>query len=194
MSPSVKRFYFVDETGQDPLSRVFIVAVSVMPRDYREIENACLGYEKASGKDHLKWHKSKVVNRLRFMRLIVEDERFAGTLVYASTVKAKAPNFDQLTIDGIAQVIEQTRDEESSASEIYVDGLSPTKLEQFGKAMRVKGIRHARFHKATDHASTLIRLADALAGLARDAIENKDSEAAKILQRGKRNGVVIESK
>ena len=109
MSPSVKRFYFVDETGQDPLSRVFIVAVSVMPRDYREIENACLGYEKASGKDHLKWHKSKVVNRLRFMRLIVEDERFAGTLVYASTVKAKAPNFDQLTIDGIAQVIEQTR-------------------------------------------------------------------------------------
>lgn len=193
MPSSVKRFYFVDETGQDPLSPVFIVAVTVMPREYQELENACLSYEQASGKDRLKWHKSKEANRLKFMRLIVEDERFVGTLVYASTPKSKALDFDQLTIAGIAQIIEQTRDEVNSISEIYVDGLSSTKMGQYGKGIRAKGIRNARFHKATDHASTLVRLADSLAGLTRDATENRESEAAKILQKGTRNGVITKN-
>ena len=47
-------------------------------------------------------------------------------------------------------------------------------------------------HRATDQGYTLIRLADALAGLARDAVEDSDSEASMILRKGKRNGVIVE--
>lgn len=43
---------------------------------------------------------------------------------------------------------------------------------------------NACFHKATDHAYPLVMLADALAGLVRDAQEDKQSDEATLLQRG----------
>ncbi len=58
--------------------------------------------------------------------------------------------------------------------------------------IRAKGISIARLHRVTDHASAMIRLADALAGLVRDAAENDTSDAAKLLPLAKRNGVVVQ--
>jgi hypothetical protein len=191
-SQSIKRFYFVDETGQDTAGRIFIVAVSVVERMHQELERACIEFEEISGKGRLKWHSTPSHRRLEFMRLVIEDGRFANVLCYAVFSGIPKSEFDAYTVEAIARTVEFTRDEQRSSSEIYVDGLTIKKQAEYGRALRARGIHGARIHRATDQGYVLIRLADALAGLARDAVEDVDTEAANLLKRGKRNGTIVE--
>ena len=82
------------------------------------------------------------------MRLITEDERFRATLIYTVANKAKVSNFDQLTINAIAQIIEKIRDEASSISEVYVNGPTPPKQLEYSKAIRDSGVKNTRLHRA----------------------------------------------
>ena len=192
MHSSVKRYYFVDETGQDTGGRLFIITVSVVERDHQEIEKVCFAFEKATGKNLHKWHGTPNQRRLSFMELVILDPRFKGVMCYAKFTNIHKSEFDKQTIKALAQAIKQTRDENRSSSEIYIDGLTVKKQSEYSNGLKAEGIRSFRIHRATDQGYVLIRLADALAGLTRDAIENPDSEAAKLLKRGKRNGVIVE--
>ncbi len=129
---------------------------------------------------------------MNFMRLVVEDVRFSGLLCYSTFAHIQRTEFDHYTIKAIANTVQLTNDNVRSSTEIYVDGLTLKKQSEYSQQLRARGLRGVRVHRATDQGHTLIRLADALAGLIRDAIDSDESEAAKVLRRGKRNGVIVE--
>lgn len=185
-----KLYYYVDETGQDTAAQpekkraIFVVAIVIVASGQSQLENLAAGYEKTSRKGKISWHKAKYSFRLDFIRSIIRDKRFKGTLWYQVFRQPSKPFFDAYTLQAIANCIGEEFKNLSYAKEIYVDGLTHSKQSEYAVELRRMGIRRATFHRATDQGSPLIRLADALAGLVRESEEGGVSEAAKVLNKG----------
>ena len=192
-----QRLYcYVDESGQDSTAknkreRIFIVAVAVFEDDREVIEKACEQFERESGKRHLKWHKSNPESRMTYWRMILADDRFKHALCYSRHVPPLRPEFDARTILSIAKAVQWKQPQPDYTSDIYVDGISESKQIEYANELRKVGIHVRRVHRAKDESHALVRLADALAGLAREAAEGNE-EAALLLQRASRRGFIAE--
>ena len=119
------------------------------------------------------------------------DEQFKHALCYSRHVPPLRPEFDARTILSIAKAVQWKHPQSDYTSDIYVDGISELKQTEYANELRKVGIHVRRVHRAKDESSALIRLADALAGLAREAAEG-DEEAAFLLQRAMRRRFIAE--
>lgn len=194
-----KLFCYVDETGQDTVAQpgkklaVFVVGVVLLDANQLHLEDVCVGYERQSGKGITPWHKAKYAFRLAYLRAVVTDKRFTGTLYYQVFGQPTKTFFDTYTLQAIANTIGSDKfNDVTCIKEIYVDGLTRAKQSAYAVELRRMGGQRASFHRATDQRSPLIRLADALAGLAREVEEYRTSDAARLLTQGKSAGVIGE--
>ena len=73
MPPSQKQklYCYVDETGQDTTSSVFVVVAVVSAREQEVLREALIEIEHAAGTGHRKWHKTRASRRLRYLNLVV---------------------------------------------------------------------------------------------------------------------------
>lgn len=189
-----KLYCYVDESGQDTTAqsgreRIFIVAVAVFEDDLEALEQACKKYEIQSGKRQSKWRKTNPESRAAYWQMIISDEQFKRTLCYSRTIPPLNAEFDARTILSIAKAILWHRPGTDYTSDIYVDGISVSKQVDYANELRKIGIHVHRVRRAVDEKSALIRLADALAGLAREAAGgNQVAEA--ILRQAMKRGIV----
>lgn len=191
MHQTSKRFYFVDESGQQTLGLSFTVAIAVVGDNKDELEQICLAYETQSKKGTRKWQKSSHNHRMEFARLVLNDKRFVEVLCFNTHVNFDNKSFDANTLKTIARTIKIKVGDERSSSEIYVDGLSQKKQEEYStKLRREEGIRGAQFHRANDN-FTFIRLADTLAGLIQSVIKGNE-EAKRLIAKAIANKVIVE--
>lgn len=191
-----KLYCYVDESGQDTHARthkerVFVVAVAVLEENRAELEKACEQYEHQSGKGKRKWHTGNRESKLAYWRLIVGDDRFKRVLCYSVTRPLAKPNYDAQTVLGIVKAIHWRKPDPDYTSDIYVDGISQTKQTEYANELRKVGVSVRRVHRARDESSTLIRLADALAGLAREVAENNEESKA-LMRQAMRRGIIAE--
>jgi Protein of unknown function (DUF3800) len=82
--PRQKLYCYIDESGQDDASRVFVVVAVVSEREQDEFRRALMDIEWAAGTVEHKWHKSHSPKRLRYLELAIErklgeDEIFFGS-------------------------------------------------------------------------------------------------------------------
>ena len=138
-----------------------------------------------------KWNKSQRDVRLKYIRLVLEDHRFKDKLFYTSRPQANKPDYDLETVEGIAAVFTSKFGDGEYSAEIYVDGISKAKREDYQTELRRQHVRVHKVHSARDESSSLTRLADALAGLAREAIEG-DAKVTEIVRQAKKLGSLIE--
>lgn len=192
-----KIYCYVDETGQDTVAQkdqggIFIVALALAEENRDELERLCEQYEKASGKGKQKWHGANTQRRLRYMRQIIGDVHFKGVLCYLKYAETLTKTgFDLYTTLAIEKAI-RAKAHPPYVAEVYVDGLSKDKRTEYSVSLRKLGLSRVILHRIRDEqSSALIRLADALAGLVRDAEEGKYEEAAHLIERGQRMGVVV---
>jgi hypothetical protein len=167
-----KLYCYVDESGQDTIAArdaepFFLVAVAVFDTNRDELEGACKGFERESGKGTRKWHKSNHESRMTYLRLVFADERFRRSLCYTHSRPIEQTDFDARTILGIAKAIRWRGPDDDYTSDVYIDGITQTKQGEYAKELRAIGVHVRRVHRARDDHNPLIRLADALAGLAR---------------------------
>jgi len=198
-----KLYCYVDESGQDTWAQpgrevFFIVSVVVTLENYQELEILCLRYEQESQKG-LKWNKSKRDRRYHFMRLVLDDQHFRETLrftVHQPTETEPTIDYDDATMVTIRRTIEISavrlglRFDEFTA-DVFVDGISKAKQRIYEHMLRGWHCRVRRVHRARDESYALIRLADALAGLVREALAG-DEEAKRMIAHGRRHGIVLE--
>jgi hypothetical protein len=75
MPPQKQKLYcYVDETGQDDASRVFVVVAVVSADDQERFREALTEIERAAGTGNRKWHKSRPERRLRYLELALERD------------------------------------------------------------------------------------------------------------------------
>ena len=87
-NPRQKLYCYVDETGQDYASSVFVVVAVVSAAAQDELREALTQIEQISGTGHRKWHKSSAARRLRYLNLVFEKRLATGDVFFGSYRKA----------------------------------------------------------------------------------------------------------
>jgi len=194
-----KLYCYVDESGQDTFAhaghkQLFIVSIAVLQQDRRELAEICEQYEKVSGKGKFKWGQAEYTKRLRYMRLVLADGRFRQALRYVIFTSITRNDFDKATIDGIARAVSWKQNSSRFQTHVYIDGLAKSKRDEYRRQLKAKGILIAEVKGVPrEESNALTRLADALAGFVRDAVEDENSEVNTLLYRALRNEEIVEA-
>lgn len=180
-----KLYCYVDETGQDTQGELFIVSVVVTARERDAIVELCEDIERETGKGRVKWIKAHHSRRVAYIRRILQDISFKGKLNFA--VYRNSKEYLALTVLTVARAIFANAQKEYKTT-VLIDGLPRAQEKWVGSELRrlrvqVRKVRGVR----KDENDALVRLADALCGFVREAIEG-NAELKELLERGKQSG------
>lgn len=183
MKASTQKIYcYVDETGQDTGGRLFIVAV-VMTDDQRDkLRQDLQRIERAS-------HKRQ--QRISYIQAIIEIPAFRNLISYSRYQDSQA--YVDLTILSVAKAIHSKVDKYNTPYEanIFVDGMKRSEQHRFGAGVRKLGVKLRKARGLRDQSDEFIRLADAIAGFTRDALED-DADMKTLLKLAMKADVITE--
>ncbi|MDA1169001.1 MAG: DUF3800 domain-containing protein [bacterium] len=165
-----KKFYcYVDESGQDTAGELFVVSVLVLGAQRYELEKALEAIELESGKRKKKWTNTKHKERERYLRSVMRLEGLKNAVFY--DVLRGSKEFFAFTANTTAFAVRK-RAKKGDEVTVYVDGFTKIEIAKFKKILK-PSMKARTFVKMIrrDESSLLIRLADALCGLLRDAQE-----------------------
>jgi len=185
-----EKFYcYVDETGQDTRGDLYIVAVIVADVERDHLIKVCEAIERESGKGRVKWVKADYAKRLDYIRRVLQDSTFKGKLNFA--VYRNSLDYLPLTVLTIARTI-VARGQRTYKATVLIDGLPRSHERWVGSELRhlriqIKKVRGVR----RDENHALIRLADAVCGFVRAALEGQ-VEMKQVFEQGKQSGFLKE--
>lgn len=168
MNKLTQLYCYVDETGQDTLGRWFLVSIVIIEKDKLHLENILEQIEELSGKRKLKWNKTKRDRRINYLNSIIKIKDFQKCFYFS--IYKNTNLFPDLIVLATAKAIIDKMKNNYKAN-IVIDGLSKNLERRFSSSLRKLNIKVNKVKGARDESSSLIRLADALAGLLRDAYE-----------------------
>ncbi len=169
-SPIHKLFCYVDETGQDTQGRLFVVAVVVTESVRDDLRQQCMAIESESGKGQRKWVKSKRDRRLAYIRQVLALPALKGRCCFA----AYYDHLDYLeaTVQAIAGSLRLAESGVYQAT-VLIDGLPRSEEREVGLHLRRLGVSTKKVRGVNDETDVLIRLADAMCGFVRAALEGQ---------------------
>jgi hypothetical protein len=174
-----KLYCYVDETGQDASSNVFIVVTVVSAAEQDALRQALTDIERDAGTGHRKWHKSRSERRLRYLDLVHERNIARGD-VFFGCFKKPLPYFFPF-IEVLERAI-KTKGGPSYTARVFVDGIDRQKAKELTNALRLRNVSLEMVKGRRDESEPVIRLADMWAGCIRAALEGS-REATRILER-----------
>ena len=185
-----KIYCFVDETGQDTNGKLFIVSIVLSEGEIDKLEKRIERIEKLSSKGNIKWSRSRDRIRIAFIEEICKE--FKGEKKLRFSVFKGTRDYDLATLNAISKAIHYDTQDIYKAN-VYIDALSKTKRRFYGSELRKLGISVNKVQGIVkDENHPIVRLADAVAGWSRDAIENDDKKLVKLFEMAIRQKTVIE--
>jgi hypothetical protein len=182
-----KLYCYVDETGQDTASEVFVVVAVVTEEQQDKLRDALLEIENDAGTGGRKWHKSRKARRLRYLGLVQERDIVPGGVFFGSYAKPLPYFFPFLeVIEGALK----SKAERSYVARVFVDGIDRQKARELTNALRLREVSLELVKSRRDESEPLIRLADMWAGCIRAALHGATQER-EILNRALDLGRVI---
>ena len=184
-----KFYYYVDETGLDVSSPIFVVAVVVVGDDRHEIAAACQKIEKETGK-HPKWKKASKEIAMAFVQRLIDD--CAGKMRIYYAVQQRPENFINATADVIAQaILARFAVAGQARAVVFYDGLARSKEVEVGARIRRHGLTLEHVRGIADDHEPLIRVADAICGLIRKSYEGNVAMRA-LAQQAIKRGLLVD--
>ena len=183
-----KLYCYVDETGQDPGSAVFIVVAVIVASHVEAIRDRLQELEKATKIGLIKWHKSNYKFRIQFLEEFLRRDN--GDL-YIYFLKIKKPVFYWLPTLEILQKSLPNHTTAQTQVIVCIDGLDHFSAKKYTNALRTKVLKVKLAKGPRDESEALIRLADRWAGCIRMALSgNNDCET--LMNRAKKKDVLKE--
>ncbi len=181
-------FVYADESGQDDRALFFGVSVIMLSALYRDqllIELELI--EVKTKKKNRKWNGSYHVYRKAYIEAVSDLELLDHKIFFKKYPKENT--YLKFTVDAIASALRHARPERIV---VYMDGLPKGSIPKFKRELKPSIKAPAKVHGVRkDENNALIRLADAICGLVRDAYEG-DIWAQKMLRRFKKRGLLTE--
>ena len=175
-----KLYAFVDESGQDTLGELFVVATVLTAENHERVRQSLERLERSSGKGLRKWMKATPRQRLAYMTAVLQMPVLHGQLF--------AAHFTQTTtylpciLSTITQAVTAGAAGQPIRATILIDGLQKTLRQDVATALRAQlhpqQIRLEKVRGLDEQSDALMRLADALAGFVRHALEGRPGMAA----------------
>jgi hypothetical protein len=165
-TPKEKLYCYVDETGQDPASGIFVVVVVVSAEDQEALRQALMDIEDAAGTGRRKWHKSRSERRLLYLRMVPEGNLICADVFYGVYQKPIPYFFPMLEVlEGAIK----SKGQLNTTARVFVDGIDRQKASELTNALRVRGVSLEKVRSRRDESEPMIRLADMWAGCIRAA-------------------------
>ena len=189
MQIAKQKFYaYVDESGQDTKGGLFVVSVVVTEAERDALRRRLAEIERASGKRERKWTKTRRDERARYLERIFAVPELARHLYYSSYRGAQT--YVDLSILSTAKALNAVAHGLYEAT-IFVDGLGRTERHRFAAGLRKLRITVRKVRGVKDESDEFIRLADAIAGFVRDALEGEET-MGRLLEKARQSGVIRE--
>ena len=189
MISRVQRLYcYVDESGQDPRSAIFIVVAVVSESDQHRLREQLITVESLAKTGQRKWHKSRSERRLKYLEVVLERQIAHGE-VYVGRYQKPLPYFLPV-LETIEHGIRHKAIRDYRAT-VYIDGIDKKKAAELTNAFRLRGIRLELVRSTRDESEPLIRLADMWAGCIRAAALG-DADAAALVRKALRSVYLME--
>lgn len=168
----MKLYEYIDESGQDTNGKLFVVSVLVLGAQRYELAKALESIEIESGKRKKKWTDAKHAERESYFHSAMRLESLKEA-VYFDMLRGSKDYFSFTATVAADAVRKRTKKKDEVT--IYVDGFTKVEIEKFKRILR-PSMKARSFVKMIrrDESSSLIRLADALCGLLRDADEGSE--------------------
>ena len=184
-----KLYCYVDETGQDARSEMFIVSVMVADENRDQLRQICEAIEAETGKGQVKWIRTAYDRRLAYIRRVLDITPFRGKLNFA--VYIASDNYLALTVRTIARALTAAGENDCKVT-VLIDGLPRSQERMVGSQLRQQHIhpRKVRGIKK-DENDALIRLADALCGFVRAAREGQPT-MRKLFEQGIQSRMLVD--
>jgi hypothetical protein len=183
-----KLYCYVDETGQDTKGSFFFVSVVIMEQEREQLEQMLEDIEQQSGKHKRKWSKSKPERRYAYIRAVLSEPYFIGRLYYRRV--SNTTDYVQVTVETTAEAIIQHATVPYKAT-VIVDGLSKPEERRFAAGLRQRRVRTEKIRGATDEADIFIRLADAVCGFLREALQDNVDGLQSLMAQGIKSGHIV---
>jgi hypothetical protein len=181
-----KTYAYVDESGQDTDGKFFIVGVVVTEENRDAVLKELEAIEEESGKRNIKWHSARPQHREKYMTLVGRSPLLKSQAFFDTFANTK--QYIELSSFATALAILRKAEENYSAS-IFVDGFNKRELEKFEQGLKELRIKKRKLRGVRrDENNALIRFADAVCGLVRDASEG--GRAAELLKQLMHNGTI----
>lgn len=171
----MKPYLYVDETGQDTSGGLFIVGIVVVSLDRRDdLADRLTEIEQRTLKGQRKWMRSSKSPRLAYMRAVLRELAPMFQMFYG--IHHNTRDYISATASTTADVLLLIAGSEDRAM-VLVDALSREGRREIGVLLRRRTARADVRGVSKDENSSLIRLADAIAGFVRDALEGGAEES-----------------
>jgi len=163
---------YVDESGQDTGGRFFIVSVVVTEEDRDLVETRLTHIERSSGKGTVRWIKTSLRHKQLYLTPVFQSNLFVGKLFFSYFTNTT--NYVNATLQTISRAIHHKKGTSPYTATIFIEGLSKHQVGGFPSELRkVFGVRVHKVRPLPHRSSSTIRLADALAGFARDYLSGE---------------------
>ena len=168
-----KLYCYVDESGQDTKSDIFVVVVVANDKNQAEIRNQLFQLERQTKIGKRKWHKTLKTIKYEFLKMQIESKILTGDIFFGRFTKP-IPYF--LPIIEVLEKAIKLKAENNYSSNIYVDSIDKKKAKELTNALRFKKIKLQMIKSRRDESEPIIRLADRWAGYIRELQFNKKQE------------------
>jgi hypothetical protein len=183
-----KLYCYVDESGQDTEGAFFLVSVIIAETERDTTISLLEEIEHRSGKGRNKWAKSKDNSRIAYIEAVLHEEIFKRHLYFSTHTNSL--DYQEMTIRTTANAIAAYTQRPYKAT-IIIDGLQKGLYRIYAAALRNYKVSTDKVRGQEDEKDSLLRLADALCGFIRDAIEGKPSMQS-LLKKAVKQGYIIE--
>ena len=187
--PKTKKLYcFVDETGQDAGSQLFIVAAVIAWDDLPALRASLMELEKELTIGSKKWHKLRQASRLEFLNSFLR-EKYPNLRIYFGRFKKPT-----LYYFPTLEVVEKALGSFPKPVEavVSIDGLDSISAKKMTNALRSKHLQLKLVKGWRDESEVLIRLADRWAGCLRQAFVGHNKDCKDIVDRAEKKGALKE--
>jgi hypothetical protein len=183
-----KLYAYVDESGQDTRGEMFLVSVVIASETRDAARKALQGIERGSGKRLRKWTRSRVRERVAYIEQCLHHASLLGPVYYSHYQNTRA--YVDLVILSTAKAL-HARVMERPTATVFVDGLVYAERRRFAAGLRKLNVVVRKVQGRRDESDEFIRLADAITGFVRDALEG-DEQMGRLFERAKRQGLIEE--
>jgi len=184
-----KLYVYADETGQDTRGRLFVVAAVITGAERDEVRRLLKSIEYVSGKGKKKWTRATRRQKREYLTRAVQAGAFRGKLFFSRFTATT--DYLSCMLQTIARSLTTTAHGQPYEAVVLIDGLSKKDQHRVASRLRQLKTRVTKVRGLRDEADEFIRLADAIAGFARDALEGHDY-AQRIYQDAIQNDILHE--
>ena len=187
-----KIYCYVDETGQDTKGWLFITVSIIIENEKIPLEIFLEACEAKSGCHKRKWLKTRNKEKTKYIGLVLSSALFKEKIYFRKYDQGR--DYVQMAADAIVGAIEAYAERRmlgKTAVIIIIDGLNSVEKATISRIIRKNGIFVDKIRGMRDQSSSLIRLADTVAGIVRDA-EEGNAKLQTVVNELEQKGVISE--